>query len=78
MVPGIKADMVPVAVGKQGLMKSATVEAITPAREFFAELDLSKSDDDKARLMRGKLVIELGELKGLRKVEVNNLSLIHI
>lgn len=63
--PGIKADMVPAAVGPQGAMKSSTVAAIVPAPDFFLELDLGSKDDDLARLMRGKLVIELGELKGL-------------
>lgn len=72
--PGIKADMVPVAVGAQGSMKSSTVAAIVPAPDFFLELDLSSKDDDLARLMRGKLVIELGELKGLRAREQEHLK----
>lgn len=72
--PGIKADMVPVAVGEQGNGKSTTVAAISPSPEFFQELDLSGKDDDLARLMRGKLIIELGELKGLRTREVEHLK----
>ncbi|CAJ0877806.1 hypothetical protein R20233_02360 [Ralstonia sp. LMG 32965] len=72
--PGIKADMVPVAVGAQGTMKSSTVAAIVPAPDFFLELDLSSKDDDQARLMRGKLVIELGELKGLRAREMEQVK----
>jgi hypothetical protein len=64
--PGIKADMVPVAVGAQGARKSSTIKAISPSEEFFAELDLSSKDDDLFRRMRGKLVIELDELRGLR------------
>lgn len=69
MEPGCKADMVPVAVGPQGAMKSSTVAAIVPSPAHFLELDLGGKDDDMARLMRGKLVIELGELKGLRARE---------
>jgi predicted P-loop ATPase len=69
MKPGCKADMVPVAVGPQGAMKSSTVAAIVPSPEHFLELDMGGKDDDMARLMRGKLVIELGELKGLRARE---------
>jgi len=74
LVPGIKADMVPAAVGPQGAMKSSTVAAIVPAPDFFLELDLGSKDDDLARLMRGKLVIELGELKGLRAKEVEHIK----
>ncbi len=64
-VPGIKCDMAPVAVGEQGARKSSAVAALAPAEDFFATMDLSTSDDNMARLMRGKLVIELDELKGL-------------
>ncbi len=74
LVPGVKADMVPVAVGPQGAMKSSTVAAIVPSPDFFLELDLGTKDDDQARLMRGKLVIELGELKGLRTKEVEHIK----
>lgn len=74
MSPGVKADMVPVAVGVQGAMKSSTVAAISPAPDCFLELDLGGNDDDLARLMRGKLVIELGELKGLRAKEMEHVK----
>lgn len=72
--PGIKADMVPVAFGRQGSMKSSAVAQIVPAEDFFMELDISAKDDDLARLMRGKLVIELGELRGLRKKDVEHIK----
>lgn len=64
--PGVKADMVPVAVGDQGAGKSSTVAAIVPFENAFIELDLGLSDADVARLIRGKLVVELSELKGLQ------------
>lgn len=63
--PGIKADMVPVLAGRQGGGKSTVVAALAPSPEAFLELDLGKSDDDQAREMRGRLIVELGELKGL-------------
>lgn len=72
--PGTKADMVPVAVGPQGSRKSSTVAALVPSPDFFLELDLGAKDDDVARLLRGKLVVELGELKGLRAREVESLK----
>lgn len=74
MTPGIKADMVPVAVGAQGSGKSSAVAAIVPSADFFLELDLGGKDDELARLMRGKLVIELGELNGLRAREAEHVK----
>lgn len=70
LVPGCKADMVPVLSGPQGFRKSSLVAAIPPDPEFFAEIDLAAKDDDTARLLRGKLVGELPELKGMRRREV--------
>lgn len=63
--PGCQADMVPVLVGGQGARKTSTVRAMVPAAEHFAEIDLSKRDTDLSRTMRGLLVGELGELRGL-------------
>ena len=63
--PGVKCDMAPIAVGAQGMRKSSAVAAMVPADDFYIAIDLGGKDDDLARLMRGKLVIELDELKGL-------------
>ncbi|CAB3624592.1 VapE domain-containing protein [Achromobacter pestifer] len=65
MVPGVQADMVPVLIGTQGLRKSSGVAAMAPADEFFTEMDLASRDAEASRRMRGRLVIELAELKGL-------------
>ncbi len=63
--PGCKADMAPVLVGKQGTRKSSAVAAISPDPMFFAEISFSEKDDDLSRKMRGRLVAEIAELKGL-------------
>ncbi|QQK03820.1 bifunctional DNA primase/polymerase [Burkholderia anthina] len=63
--PGCEAPMVPVLIGGQGVGKTRSVKAISPAREFFSEMNLADRDADTSRQMRGKLVIELGELRGL-------------
>lgn len=63
--PGVKCDMVPVAVGEQGMRKSSAVAAIVPDAAFYIAIDLGGKDDELARLMRGKMVVELDELKGL-------------
>lgn len=72
--PGVKADMAPVAVGAQGCRKSSAVAAMAPKQEFFAELDLSLDEADLYRAMKGKLVLELGELAGMRKKEAEHLK----
>jgi hypothetical protein len=72
--PGVKADMAPVAVGAQGCRKSSAVVAMAPKQEFFAELDLSLDEADLYRAMKGKLVLELGELAGMRRKEAEHLK----
>ncbi len=63
--PGCQADMVPILIGKQGTRKTTGVSAMAPSADTFVELSLDVHDTDLARKMRGKLVAELGELKGL-------------
>jgi len=70
MEPGCKADMVPILVGDQGLGKSTAIGALVPSPEFFAEVSFAEKDDDLSRKMRGKLVAEIGELRGLHTKEL--------
>lgn len=70
LTPGCKADMVPIMVGEQGLGKSTAVQSMVPAPSMFAELDLSRKDDDIARQLRGCLVAEMAELQGLGRREL--------
>lgn len=63
--PGCKADMVPVLVGDQGCGKSSGVAALAPDPAFFTEVSFAERDDDLARKIRGVLVAEIAELKGL-------------
>lgn len=64
LVPGCKADMVPIMVGAQGQGKSTAVSAMVPGPEFFTEVNFTEREDDMARKMRGKLIAEFGELHG--------------
>ncbi|QXV72210.1 DNA primase [Acidovorax phage ACF1] len=68
--PGCKADMVPILVGEQGLGKSTAIGALVPSPDFFAEVSFAEKDDDLARKMRGKLIAEIGELRGLHTKEL--------
>lgn len=74
MSPGIKADMVPILVGHQGAGKSTAVSAMAPAPEFFCEISFNEKDEDLARKMRGRLVAEIGELRGLHTKELESIK----
>lgn len=72
--PGVKADMVPVVAGRQGAGKSSVVKAIAPFETGFGELNLASKEEDLFREMRGRLVMELPELSGMRKREADDLK----
>ncbi|MFM0387778.1 VapE domain-containing protein [Paraburkholderia dipogonis] len=72
--PGIQADMVPTLVGPQGIGKTQGVKAIAPAPELFCELGFAERDVEASRKMRGRLVIELGELRGMSARDVEGVK----
>lgn len=63
--PGVKADMIPVLVGKQGARKSTFIHALAPFEDWSVDVDLSSRDADTSRQLRGKAIAELAELRGL-------------
>lgn len=64
--PGCQVDMVPIFVSEQGTRKTSLIRALAPASSMFTDINLMDRDGDTTRKMRGKLVIELDELRGLR------------
>lgn len=68
--PGCKADMVPIFVGEQGCGKSTGVAALAPTEDVFAEVSLHEKEDDLSRRLKGRIVVELGELRGLHTREL--------
>lgn len=74
LAPGIKVDMVPILRGAQGLGKSFAVAAMSPSVDFFAEVNLKDRDDDLSRKMRGCLVAEIGELRGLHDRDMESIK----
>lgn len=72
--PGCQVDMVPILVGEQGEMKTSAVKALLPSADFFCEISFLEKDDDLARLMRGVLVAELSELKGLNSRDAESIK----
>jgi hypothetical protein len=73
MVPGCQADMVPILTGAQGLGKTRGIRAMVPD-DTFRELSFHQPEDTRARLMRGALMVELGELSGLRSREIETIK----
>lgn len=66
LTPGEKTDMVPVLIGAQGSGKTSLVEALAPTPEAFVEINLgNRNEEQTSRQLRGKLVGEIAELRGL-------------
>lgn len=68
-VPGEKADMMPVLFGKQGARKTSAIRAMVPAHEFHVRIAFRSRDDDTLRKMRGKLIAEVPELRGMASAD---------
>lgn len=66
MEPGIKADMVPIWEGNQGMGKSMAVAAIAPDPVFYTEIGFHEHEDKVARKLKGVVVAEISELRGLK------------
>lgn len=74
MAPGCQVDMVPIIVGRQGLGKSQGIKAIVPDKSFYVEIRLDENDDAIARKMRGTLIGEIAELRGLRTTDLDRIK----
>lgn len=74
MEPGCQVDMVPILVGAQGVGKTQGVKALAPSKDTYCEIKLGEKEDDIARKLRGSLVGELAELKGLRTSDLESIK----
>ena len=72
--PGCQADMAPILVGAQGARKTSSIMAMVPDEEFYTTIKLDAHDDDSSRRMRGKLVGELEELRGLNTRHIEEIK----
>ena len=66
MRPGIQADMVPILSGDQGIGKTRGLAAMSPHRDFATTMSFNEPEVERSRKMRGRLIVELAELQGLR------------
>lgn len=72
--PGCQADMIPILVGAQGVGKSQGIKAMAPDPQHYVEIRLDDKEDDTSRRMRGALIGELAELRGLRTTDIERIK----
>jgi len=74
-VPGIKFDCVPVLDGVQGIGKSTIIKDLVTS-EFYSEtLSLTDMDDKSgAEKLQGFWVVEIGELAGMKKADIEKVK----
>lgn len=73
--PGIKFDCVPVLDGAQGIGKSSLVKDLTTNDFYSDSLTLTDMDDKAgAEKLQGFWIVEIGELAGMKKADVEKVK----
>jgi len=72
--PGCKFDVVPVLVGPQGVGKSTLARLLALDDDWFTEMRLGLDDRQIYETTRGKLVVELAELAGHSRAEIEQVK----
>jgi predicted P-loop ATPase len=72
--PGVKFDHVLILQGKQGTGKSTTLRNLVGGGEFFSELQADIGDKDIVQQMKGKWLLEIGELSRLNGAELEHVK----
>lgn len=68
--PGCQFDFVPVLEGKQGTGKSTALRILAVRPEYFTDTAIIHQDHkEQQELLRGRWIVEMAELVGLRKVD---------
>ncbi len=70
--PGEKVDCVLVFEGKQGEQKSTALQALCPERDLFFDDEIKIGTKEAAETIRGKWIIELGELSALSRHDLES------
>lgn len=74
--PGVKADLMLIIVGEQGIGKSRFARGICPLQEkdlFLEDFSARITRDEKLKLRR-RWIVEMSELKGMREARVDVLK----
>lgn len=70
--PGCKYDYMLVLEGVQGLGKSMLIATL--AGKWFTEINITETNKDTVDKMRGKWILEVGEMIAARKADVDHLK----
>ncbi len=74
-VPGTKFDCVPVLDGDQGIGKSTIVKDLVTPDYYSETLSLTDMDDKSgAEKLQGFWVVEIGELDGMKKADIEKVK----
>lgn len=67
----VKADCALVLAGRQGALKSRSIEALSPSPEWFLRglPDLASRGEEVSRITRGKAIVEIDELDAFRRAD---------
>lgn len=73
--PGVKFDCVPVLDGEQGIGKSSIVKDLVTTEYYSESLSLTDMDDKSgAEKLQGFWVVEIGELAGMKKADIEKVK----
>ena len=75
--PGSKLDEIPILLGEQGCGKSAFIRCWLEEHEHDWHgdaVDLAGSEKEQAEQMKGRVLVELSELVGMRRAQVEGLK----
>ena len=74
LTPGVQADIAIVMISTQGTGKTSSIKAMVPHPDEYVELSLLDRDEDLSRAMRGKLIGEMAELRGLNSRDLESIK----
>jgi putative DNA primase/helicase len=69
MTPGCQVDTMLVLMGDQGLGKTSAVRELAPDFSMYAETTESPANKDFYQALRGKWIVEIGELHSFRNAD---------
>jgi len=72
--PGCKVDNVLIIEGWQGLKKSSAIDVLVPDPSWFADQVAELGTKDAAQGLKGKWIIEMSELAGMRRGEIERVK----
>lgn len=73
--PGVKFDCVPVLDGEQGIGKSSIIKDLVTPEYYSESLSLTDMDDKSgAEKLQGFWVVEIGELAGMKKADIEKVK----